>query len=309
MTVLESALRYADLGWSVLPLCPPNHLGVGRVHAKTCSHPGKRPHLPDRDEPARDTWKEFQARRATAAEIRRWWDVHPHLNVGLALGPVSALVAIDIDTDDGEKLLAELSGGDLPPTLEYRTGRGKRPLYRLPPGAAIATTAFTRPGTRVETLRLMSTGSQVVLPPSIHPNGSVYTWTEGRGPGEIEPADVPGWWLSLKPGRGGANGPADPADGEIVGEGGRNAYLCRLAGAIRRVGGDHETILAALASFNERRCDPPLTEREVQAIARSVASYPPFRPVRVTMTGVGRKAGREPLSAACTIPAAEGGEA
>ncbi len=273
--IRDAALRYAALGVSVLPCCNPQHFGCGRVHARGCTSPGKRPYIPTKPEEARGEWKEFQERRADAAEVAGWYDRDPRLNVGAALGAVSGLIGLDIDALDGEELLAELSQGDLPPTWEFRTGKecGRRLLYRLPPGARVITQSFKRAGTAAEILKVMSDGSQTVMPPSVHPSGAVYAWVPGRGPGEIEPADAPAWLLAP------AREPAAPFqpgdDAAAIAEGGRNVYLTRLAGAMRRVGADEEAIYTALASMNERRLDPPVEDREVRGVAKSVAKYRP----------------------------------
>ena len=61
---LDAALRYAlDFNLSVLPCCPPDHVGVRRAHAERCMSPGKAPLVP---------WKAFQTRRPSEQEIRDW---------------------------------------------------------------------------------------------------------------------------------------------------------------------------------------------------------------------------------------------
>lgn len=271
---LAAALEYAALGWSVLPLCPADHVGVGKAH-RGCNSPGKRPFFPPH---GGGEWKEFQARRATGDEIRRWWDAHPKLNLGVALGPVSGLVGIDVDDGEGEQLLLELANGDLPQTWEYTTGKGRRLLYALPAGATVVNQAFKRPGTEIEILRFMSQGGQVVLPPSVHPNGSTYRWVSFQGPGDLPLAPVPNWLRGER-----ANPKAKaarPADGELITAGGRNNYLTSLAGAMRRVGADEETIYAGLTATNSGRFDPPLEDAEVRSVARSVARYSPDEAAR-----------------------------
>lgn len=269
--ILAAALAYAARGWSVLPLCPSNHLGVGKSH-RGCNSPGKRPFFPDRDTRSGE-WKEFQSRRATEDELRKWWESNPFLNVGVALGPVSGLVGIDVDDDDGDDLLAELSGGDLPKTWEYKTGKGRRLLYGLPPGCEVVNHAFKRAGTEIEILRFMSRGGQVVLPPSVHPNGKVYEWRPFLSPDDIPVAPAPEWLRN--PQHPEAGEAFRPADGELITEGGRNSYLTSLAGAMRKRGADEPVILAALEATNESRFDPPLDEAEVRSVARSICRYAP----------------------------------
>jgi hypothetical protein len=269
--ILEAALEYAARGWSVLPLCPPSHLGVGKKH-RGCGSPGKRPFFPDR-EGGSGEWKEFQSRPATIEEINRWWESNKYLNVGVALGPVSAMVGIDVDDEEGDDLLSELANGDLPNTWEYTTGKGRRLLYGLPEGVTVTNQAFKRPGTEIEILRIMSRGGQVVLPPSVHPNESIYRWRFGKSPDEIPLAPAPEWMRS--PVARENEHIVRPAEGELITEGGRNNYLTSLAGTMRKHGSDEETILAALLSTNERRLDPPLSDAEIKSIARSMCRYEP----------------------------------
>jgi RecA-family ATPase len=56
-------------------------------------------------------------------------------------------------------------------------------------------------------------------------------------------------------------------------EGGRNAFLAREAGRLRRLGLSGEAINAALQEINVERCDPPLGQAEVETIARSIGRY------------------------------------
>ncbi|OGQ50779.1 MAG: hypothetical protein A3J24_01525 [Deltaproteobacteria bacterium RIFCSPLOWO2_02_FULL_53_8] len=67
--------------------------------------------------------------------------------------------------------------------------------------------------------------------------------------------------------------PAPPVGGTIM-EGERNSRFTSLAGSMRRRNMSEGAILAALREEN-RRCCPPLEDREVEQIARSVAKYEP----------------------------------
>lgn len=65
------------------------------------------------------------------------------------------------------------------------------------------------------------------------------------------------------------------ADAGPIVEGGRNNVLTSLAGTMRRRGMSPEAIEQALLAENRARCEPPLSEREVADIARSVSRYAP----------------------------------
>src|SRR5262249_43822834 len=156
---LAAALDFLARGVSVLALCPPDHVGVARVskgHGKGCGSPGKRPW---------HTWKEFQDRLPTVAEVKGWWQQLPNSNFGAALGPVSGMVRIDREGEAAERQLQEISGGDLPPTWEFKSGRadgtGRGLLYAIPDGVVFKTTPqFLQDGE----LRFQAKGAQTVLP-------------------------------------------------------------------------------------------------------------------------------------------------
>ena len=131
---LEVALAYLRLGFSVLADCPPDHQGMSKKHRDECKNPGKVPW---------HRWKEYQDRLPTEQEVRSLFTRMPKSNIGLALGPVSGLVRVDIDGPGGEQMLAELSGGELPDTWEFTSGRengGRGLLYKIPNGVTLKTT-------------------------------------------------------------------------------------------------------------------------------------------------------------------------
>jgi len=185
---LEAALSYLERDWSVLPLCSGDHQGMSGQHEKTCRSPGKAPLCP---------WKDYQGRRPRPVEVRLWWNRWPTANVGMALGPVSKLIGLDIDGSAGEFLLSFLMRRadvpTLPPTLEFVTpGGGRRLLFQSDEDL---------PNEEYQLgdgeLRLLCEGRQTVMPPSRHANGGEYLWVEGHRPGEIEPAALPEWLLHL----------------------------------------------------------------------------------------------------------------
>jgi Primase C terminal 1 (PriCT-1)/AAA domain len=73
-----------------------------------------------------------------------------------------------------------------------------------------------------------------------------------------------------------ASGDAPRADelSPVIGEL-RNVTLCSAAGTMRRRGMTEAEMFAALVVMNADRCRPPLEEREVHKIARSVGRYEP----------------------------------
>jgi hypothetical protein len=222
-------------------------------------------------------WKEFQSRLPTEEELQGAWRRNPTLNVGTALGPCGKIIRIDVDGPLGEQLLAEYSRGDLPATPEFRSGRangGRGLIYAIPDGVTFKTTR-EQPESKEE-LRFMALGSETVLPPSRHPGGGLYTWLPRLAPWDVSVAPAPAWMVArwrakAEDGR----RQKGAGRGKKIKEGGRNSKLASLAGSMRRVGFDRESIEAALLAHNASHCDPPLGVDEVRAIAGSIASYQP----------------------------------
>jgi putative DNA primase/helicase len=188
---------------------------------------------------------------------------------------------LDIDPRNGGlESLQELMDrhGPLPKTPMVETGGGGLHYY-----FAVRGSVRSRP--LAPGLELKGDGGYIVAPPSVHPNGKPYRWLPGHSPKDLQLAELPEWILApLIPADGGRAAPEDaetPASGhqdapeEVVHEGQRHNFLVRLAGKLRAAGLGVEAIESALLRENARRCRPPLPEREVQAIAKSFAKYPP----------------------------------
>lgn len=107
------------------------------------------------------TWREYQRRRPSPAELRRWVRRGLFGNVGIVCGAVSGhLVVLDFDAQSAYTAF-RARFPDLAQTYTVATGGGGRHVYlrvdSLPP---------SRRGQGVE---LCAEGRQVVVPPSVHP--------------------------------------------------------------------------------------------------------------------------------------------
>ncbi|TKJ38951.1 MAG: DNA primase [Planctomycetes bacterium B3_Pla] len=111
----------------------------------------------------------------------------------------------------------------------------------------------------------------LVAPPSKHISGKEYCW--GPDPKKIPLAPCPKWIYGTK---GRKKSEARSSD-EPIPEGKRNSTLLSLGGTMRHGGFDEEDILQALKNVNEKRCDPPLEDAEVEDIAQNVSGYKPAR--------------------------------
>ncbi|RWD47500.1 bifunctional DNA primase/polymerase [Mesorhizobium sp.] len=118
-----------------------------------------------------DAWQVFADRMPTEREQREWLSQKGDGNIGLPMGAASGIVAIDVDSDDPrvQRIIEQL----LPASPWRRVGR-KGAVY-----------AFRFEGERTfrvkdsegnMLLECLSKGTQIVLPPSIHPDtGKAYS--------------------------------------------------------------------------------------------------------------------------------------
>lgn len=268
-SLLDAALDYARRGWRVLPL---HHAIVGADGAVRCScakldncgrNTAKHPRIA--------AWQNLAT--TDEATIREWWRQWPRANVGIATGRASGLLVLDVDPDKGgaDSLWdLEEAHGRLPATVEAVTGGGGRHILFRHPLFATTSTPGIAPG-----LDVRGDGAQIVAAPSLHRSGRRYAWEASSGPDDVAIADAPEWLLAmLRTPATKATAPSSHADAPIA-EGGRNAHLASLAGAMRRRGSTYEAIRAALDAQNASRCVPPLDADEIEKIARSVARYEP----------------------------------
>lgn len=261
--IKEAALAYVEMGWPIIPLCDPEHRDVGDQHRQKCKAPGKAPLL--------SNW----TRRSvpTKEEVEQWFEQWPNCNIGLILGDTGTtnLVGIDVDGDVGEEILQDISRGVLPPTVEFKTGNGRRLVYELPLGAESKKVA--QKGDDGE-LALLATGQQTVLPPSVHKNGTVYEWTKTPEDHDIEEAPQFVLNLILVQGEGDAQHEATVTLddwNQKVPQGQRNDHLTKLAGSlIARRNIPKEQITAFLKTWNQNNCDPPLPEEEIEVMVENL---------------------------------------
>lgn len=249
-----------------------------------CKNPGKHPH-------SHLAPKGKNSATVDPEIINAWFHRDPSCNIAMSTGATLGVAILDVDEGHGgyESIeTLERQYGDLPAAHAVLSGGGGLHIYFANPiHQTIATsTALIGPG-----LDIRAQGGSIVLPPSIHASGRRYQWGEltknGLGPSETF-TPMPSWLIALttKPAESlpvivpsrhlhlREPGTGNDRNGPIPG-GQRNATLASRSGAMRRAGFCESEILAVLIQMNQDRCHPPLPEREVHAIAKSVARYAP----------------------------------
>lgn len=177
-TALDHALRYADNGLRVLPIKP------GRKY------------------PPMNSWQ--HAATVDVKTIGNWYrGLYRGHGVGLAMGTQPDgrnLFALDVDEHDpaqsGSDTLAELEQihGKLPETVRSITGSGGAHLI-FDSGDVVVTNGAA--GAVGPGLDVRGAGGQIVVAPTVHPNGTAYSWEDGCAPGEIDIAPAPAWLMAL----------------------------------------------------------------------------------------------------------------
>jgi Bifunctional DNA primase/polymerase, N-terminal/Primase C terminal 1 (PriCT-1) len=268
---ITKALELIEFGWPVVPLHgvvydPKGMPLCSCSKPKECRSPAKHPRTSEglKNASTKVDW------------VKVWWRRWPSANIGMVTGATAGIVVLDVDpAHGGEDSLDNLlvKHGKLPDTPEVLTGGGGRHLYFKHPGGELRNSA----GQLGAGLDVRGDGGYVVGPGSTHISGRTYDWEASSTPDQVGVAPMPRWLVdgltySL---RSTGSGCAPSAVGGYVREGGRNAWLTSMAGAMRRKGAEELALAQALWCINQEQCVPPLDKDEVLAIAKSVARYPP----------------------------------
>jgi hypothetical protein len=128
------------------------------------------PLRPMQKKPIPQGWSKYCEVMPTGDEQAAWIASQPNANIGLPLGSQSGLVMIDIDTDD-EAIKAAILGALAPfPGPWVRVGKkGMAIAYKQPVSGPLKPFKLKDAKTGQMIVECLSTGNQVVLPPSIHP--------------------------------------------------------------------------------------------------------------------------------------------
>jgi hypothetical protein len=108
---------------------------------------------------------------ADAEQVAAWWSAVPAANIGIACGHL--VDVIDIDGPQGYAAIQPRWAALVDTCLGLvHTGTGGAHIYRH--AHPDNRNGASRWGAGVDTRAL---GGYVIAPPSIHPNGRLYTWT------------------------------------------------------------------------------------------------------------------------------------
>lgn len=160
----RAALYYAYRAWPVFP----------------CKVGGKTPL----------TEHGFKDATTREQQIAAWWSRWPNANVGIATGPASGLLVVDLDGEEGPASWAALEATHgVTVTLEQITGGGRHLVFAYPAEAALGNSSG-RLGPGIDT---RGRGGYILAAPSLHPSGRRYAWRDDSR----APAPCPVWLVEL----------------------------------------------------------------------------------------------------------------
>ena len=160
-TIRQEAAKYLESGFSVIPV---------RFGEKS---PAIR-------------WDEYQTRRATPEEIKKWFSSRNKVGIGLVCGQVSnGFVVLDFDGRDFAGISAEFEENFHEiayKTRRVETGSGRLHLWLrcpdLPEG--LTRIEWKIPDLGDAAVELRANGHYVLAPPSIHPSGKPYRFLNDK---------------------------------------------------------------------------------------------------------------------------------
>lgn len=204
--------RYYENGLSVIPVKPR----------------GKNPVILE--------WTKYCFDKPSEADIDAWESAK--YSIGLACGPASGVVALDIDTDD------EAFKRDLPLSPVVRRGKkGEVRFFKYDEKIKSMSFPF---------IDILSAGRQVVLPPSIHPDGMPYVWLTPDTLENFDVKDLPELDLSFLD-----KLRTNPSAPKIKAEG-RNNKLKDIVSAMRGRGEPEDLIVQEVYDWDLRFHNPRL---------------------------------------------------
>jgi putative DNA primase/helicase len=255
--MLQDALVYAQHGFAVFPLSPFSKIPLpGTTGVKEATT--------DQD------------------QIRKWWMQCPRANIGVALGKISGVVAIDLDTNHGA---TKEDFRKFPRTLTVKTRNGWHLYYKYP-GEHVKNHVVLPardPQDKSAAAYLRTDGYYVVGAGSIVRHDDGHEWEydfhgDAGGPldlSSINPADTPDFCVAAQPKQVATPSSSDclPPETRSYGPNTRHDMFKRTAAAMRRRGESAENIRSELVLRNRQDCLPPKSvddriEQELDGIVK-----------------------------------------
>lgn len=203
-----------------------------------------------------DAWL---ARYKTIERVLEYFHQRPELNVGMR---VQGLTIIDLDCQEIPEYFCRARG--FMDTLTAKTAKGYHFYFKHDPVVRTSTkTLDEKTDTRCE-------GSFIVLPPSVHESGFVYSW-DNLALVRPLPIELRRMWRG-NDFQAQQNRPNLLLSYEIP-EGMRNDTLFRFGRSLKKQGMTKEEIAQELNHANHSRCNPNLSFSEMDRLIKHIWTY------------------------------------
>lgn len=215
--------------------------------------------------PLLDEW----TRKASTSEvtIKKWGSKYKDCNWGIATGVESGVFVVDIDPKNGgdKTWTSMMDGNKVPKTPEVVTGtRGAHIYFKYPTSIVVSNSSI---GKGVD---IRGEGGNIVIPPSIHPNGHTYMWVKGRTP-NIKIANAPAWLLKRIKEATASDFPS--LIGTKIDRGSRNNTIYHQSLLLARQGALFEFTLSAMRTWVKETKEFDMREAEIKATVESAYKY------------------------------------
>lgn len=260
--LITDALHYAKNGFLVFPL---HTVKDGRCTCgkDDCHSPAKHPRTPHG---LKQASKDLNFAKNLFSSFN-----YQSANIAVCTGKESNLVVVDVDCAKGgriEELYNFAPKEVLEKTLWSKTGGGYHLYFRYPQNAEIRNST-SKLGNKID---VRGEGGYIVAPPSLHISGKHYEFLNDNSVKPFPQAFIEKLnKTETRTENNFSNGNALQTDFYL--EGNRNNSLASLAGKLRHAGLNECEIEPALLKINSERCKPPLSEKEVLQIVRSISRY------------------------------------
>jgi AAA domain/Bifunctional DNA primase/polymerase, N-terminal len=239
----DSAMQYAELGWSVVP-------------------------APLRGKSPLGKWEKHKTERLTGQKLKNAFG-STEKNIFVICGPVSRLAVLDTDNEAARDYWRERLGPVMDETTSATSGResgeGRHFYFRLAEGE------IHKDRSADDGSWTLRASGGVIAPPSLHESGTRYAWAPERGPEALQDALAALWAGDASaPDSGPTEARSKLADllANPPAEGGGNNWLTDVAGhyakALSHEDGFAETVRALAPAW--------LTDAETENLIKSIWS-------------------------------------
>ena len=233
--LLESALWYANKGYSIIPV----------------SH-NKKPLI---------KWQRYQTEKADAEQIQEWWSKNPNANIGIVTGKISGLTVIDLDSQEAIDKIESMWPESFSTPIATSPRGGQHRYFKYNP--EIHTVAGILPETDIR-----SDGGFIIAPPSQNGKGC-YKWNSNLSIANAVVNNIPNNIIkhlrtnSTNNIYKGTDSKRQQQTGLGFSKGRRDNDLFHVANCLVKGGMEAENIQGLLTLIASNICTPPYPQKEI----------------------------------------------